>query len=63
MAGPLSISSAHSHVSSYDYEAGNLHALIAYEFNFQTTDHDMINKYAIHMFNLYAATNDENFNL
>ena len=63
MAGPSSISSAHSHVPSHDYEAGDLHALFAHGFDFQTTDHDMINKYAIHMFNLYAAANDEDFNL
>ena len=63
MAGPSSISSTHSHVPSYNYEASDLHALFAHGFDFQTTDYDMINKYAIHMFNLYAVANDEDFNL
>ena len=63
MADPSNISSAHSHVLSHDYEAGALHALFAHEFDFQTTDHEMINKYAINIFNLYAAANDEDFNL
>ena len=63
MAGPSSISSAPSHVPSHDYEAADLKILFAQGFDFQTTDHDMINKYAIHKFNLYAAANDEDYNL
>ena len=63
MACPSSILSAHSHVPSHDYEAADLKAFFAHGFDFQTTDQEMINKYAIHEFNLYAAANDEDFNL
>ena len=63
MAGPSSISSAHSHGPSQDYEAANLKRFFAQGFDIQTADHDMLNKWVIHSLNEYATLNTEDFDL
>ena len=63
MVSLSSILSTNSHIPSYDYEAGNLYAFFTHGFDLQTTDHNIINKYIIYIFNLYTAANDKDFNL
>ena len=58
MAGPSSISSTLSH-----HKIANLKFLFRNGIDLQTADRDLINKYVIHKFNLYAADNEEDFNL
>lgn len=62
MRSPSSISVTNSYTLSHDYKAINLKVLFIYKFEFQITDYDMINKYVIHMFNLYKFANNEDFN-
>ncbi len=63
MAGPSSISSAHSHVPSHDNEAADLKALFAHGFDIQTVDPDLLDKWVTHRFNICAATNVEDYEL
>ena len=58
MPGPSSISSAPSH----DPEA-DLKILFDNSIEIETTDHDILNKYAIQKFNQYAAANAEDYSL
>ncbi len=57
MASASSISSTHSYTPTYDNKATDLKT-----FDFQITDQEINNKYAIHKFNLYEVVNNENFN-
>lgn len=59
MAGPSSISSAVSH----DPEANDLKTLFARGLDIQTADNDKLNKFVIHRFTQYAATNIEDYSL
>ena len=59
MPGPSYISSALSH----DPEAVDLKVLFANGLNIETSDHDILNKYAIHRFNQYAAAIAEDYSL
>lgn len=56
MAGPLSISSIYSYVSSYNNKAANLKAFFAYGFDIQIANPDSPNKWVIHRFDICAAT-------
>lgn len=59
MAGPSSISSAVSH----DPEANDLKTVFARGLDIQTADNDQLNKFVIHRFTQYAATNIEDYSL
>ncbi len=63
MAGPLSISNAHSHVLSYNNEVTYLKVFFAHGFDIQTIDPNLLNKWVIHRFNICAATNVEDYEL
>lgn len=63
MASLLSILSVHSHVSFHNYKAANLKFFLAQWFYFQIIEHDIINKYALHMLNLYAIAKNKDYNL
>ena len=58
MPGPSSIFSTPSH----DSEA-NLKILLNNNIEIETTDHDILNKYAIQKFNQYAAANAKDYSL
>ena len=58
MPGPSSISSA----ASYNPEA-DLKILFDNSIEIETTDHDILNKYAIQKFNQYAAANAKDYSL
>ncbi len=63
MAGPSSISSTHSHVPSHDNEAADLKVFFAHDFDIQTADPDLLDKWVTHRFNICAATNVEDYEL
>lgn len=63
IAGFSSILSAHFHVLLHDNEAANLKVFFAHNFDIQTSDPDLFDKKVTHRFNIYAATNVEDYKL
>ena len=59
MADFSSTSSAPLH----DSETANLKIFLDNSTDIETTDHDTLNKYAIHKFNEYAAANTKDYSL
>ena len=63
MAGSSSISSAQPHVPSHDNKTADLKALFVHSFDMKTADSDLLDKWVTHRFNIYAATNVEDYEL
>ena len=63
MANPLSISNIYFYVLSLNSKAANLEAFFIYNFDIQTTDFNLLNKWVTHRFNICAAINVKNYEL
>lgn len=56
-------SSSVSYTQLHNHDIANLKTLFAKGFDLQTTKFDIINKYTIYKFNLYADNNNKDYNL
>ena len=63
MASHLSISSAYFYVSSFDNKTTNLKALFTYNFDIETDNSNLLNKWVTHRFNICTATQVEDYKL